>query len=354
MIEVPQSTINWLLSEEIPPVKYLTLKNLLEREEAEKEVETAGANINNYFVIQEILKNKDTFWGKDAHLYRKYLGGYWQLIFLSDFNADGSHPDIKYGCEYILNDKKWYDYLKKGWIHCLAANILRSLNTLGYGHHEKVREGYNLLANKIINDNGIECPAMDYSVIPRCFMAVPKLVNAFNAAAEKNEIIIKANEILIEQLLEREVYKYLPHYNDIWKKEILGNLDNNFRENPEGAKTKAAYLRQKRERYLKKYGRGENTPKPGWLKFGFPMHYNSNILEALAVLADAGVKYDERMKSALDVLKDTADDEKRWKMQFSLNGKMWTDVEKKGKPSRWITYEALYVLKHFEGIKISG
>jgi len=37
-----------------------------------------------------------------------------------------------------------------------------------------------------------------------------------------------------------------------------------------------------------------------------------------------------------------------WKLENSLNGKMWVDVEEKGKPSKWITYFALYVLNHFE------
>jgi hypothetical protein len=36
-------------------------------------------------------------------------------------------------------------------------------------------------------------------------------------------------------------------------------------------------------------------------------------------------------------------------MENSLNGKMWVDVEEKGKPSKWITYFALYVLDHFGG-----
>ena len=155
MIKIPTSTIDWLLSEKIPPVKYLTLKNLLDRKEDEKEVRTARENINNYDITREILKNKETFWGKDIHLYRKYTGGFWQLIFLSDFNADGSHPDIKFGCEYVLSSKKWHDYLKKGWVHCLVANILRSLTTLGYGNHEKVRENFNLLAKEIVDDKGL-------------------------------------------------------------------------------------------------------------------------------------------------------------------------------------------------------
>ena len=35
----------------------------------------------------------------------------------------------------------------------------------------------------------------------------------------------------------------------------------------------------------------------------------------------------------------------RWLMKHSLNGKMWADIEVKGKPSKWITLRALRVLK---------
>ena len=36
-----------------------------------------------------------------------------------------------------------------------------------------------------------------------------------------------------------------------------------------------------------------------------------------------------------------------WKLENSLNGKMWVDVEKKGQPSKWLTLTALRVLTHF-------
>jgi hypothetical protein len=32
-------------------------------------------------------------------------------------------------------------------------------------------------------------------------------------------------------------------------------------------------------------------------------------------------------------------------MKHSLNGKMWADIEAKGKPSKWVTLRALRVLK---------
>jgi hypothetical protein len=34
-------------------------------------------------------------------------------------------------------------------------------------------------------------------------------------------------------------------------------------------------------------------------------------------------------------------------MRNSLNGKMYGDVEAKGRPSKWITLRALQVLEHF-------
>jgi len=35
----------------------------------------------------------------------------------------------------------------------------------------------------------------------------------------------------------------------------------------------------------------------------------------------------------------------RWKMEYTYKGKTWVDIEKRGKPSKWITLRALRVLK---------
>jgi hypothetical protein len=77
MCTVDQRVIDWLLRGDIPPVKYLTLKNLLSRSERSAAVRTARKEMNNYHVIQTILKHRQKFWGEDSHLYRNYLGGYY-------------------------------------------------------------------------------------------------------------------------------------------------------------------------------------------------------------------------------------------------------------------------------------
>ncbi len=45
-------------------------------------------------------------------------------------------------------------------------------------------------------------------------------------------------------------------------------------------------------------------------------------------------------------------DNGRWKLDDSLNGKMLADIERKGKPSKWITLRAMTVLQHFKRILI--
>ena len=105
---------------------------------------------------------------------------------------------------------------------------------------------------------------------------------------------------------------------------------------------------KKRDEFLKQHGLGRRKPKPGWLKFGFPLHYNSDILEALVALVHLGISMNPSLKKAIQVIKEKMTTEGKWIMENSLNGKMWVDIEEKGKSSKWLTYFSLYILQHFE------
>ncbi len=82
-----------------------------------------------------------------------------------------------------------------------------------------------------------------------------------------------------------------------------------------------------------------------WFKFGFPLSYTSDVLETLMVLSEAGYARDPRLAPAIDLVLSKRDADGRWALRHSLNGKMWIDIEKRGKPSKWITLRALRVLK---------
>jgi hypothetical protein len=82
-----------------------------------------------------------------------------------------------------------------------------------------------------------------------------------------------------------------------------------------------------------------------WFKLGFPLSYWSDILETVEVLVDLGYGDDARLVKVYQLIMNKQDDQGRWRLENSLNGKMWVDIEKKGQPSKWITLRVLRVLK---------
>jgi hypothetical protein len=86
--------------------------------------------------------------------------------------------------------------------------------------------------------------------------------------------------------------------------------------------------------------------KPGWLKFGFPLMYQTDALELLGILAKLGYK-DERMQEAVDLVVSKQDIQGRWKLENTFNGKTQVSIESQGQPSKWITLKALTALKHY-------
>lgn len=88
--------------------------------------------------------------------------------------------------------------------------------------------------------------------------------------------------------------------------------------------------------------------KPGWLRFGFPLMYQTDVLEILGILTQLGCR-DARMQEAVDLVVSKQDAAGRWKLANTFNGRFQADVEEKGNPSKWITLNALRALKRYYG-----
>jgi hypothetical protein len=74
--------------------------------------------------------------------------------------------------------------------------------------------------------------------------------------------------------------------------------------------------------------------------------YQTDVLEVLGILTGLGVK-DERMQEAVDLVLAKQDEQGKWKLESTFNGRFQTNIEQKGKSSKWITLNALKVLKRF-------
>ena len=67
----------------------------------------------------------------------------------------------------------------------------------------------------------------------------------------------------------------------------------------------------------------------------------------MSALATVGVPMSEGLENPLQVIRDKRTADGVWRLEKSLNGQMWVDVEVKGQKSKWITLLALIVLDHF-------
>ncbi len=85
--------------------------------------------------------------------------------------------------------------------------------------------------------------------------------------------------------------------------------------------------------------------KQSWLKLGFPWFYGYNILRGLDVLTKLGYAEDDRLSDAVQILLQKQQDDSTWILESTPVGRMQTNIEAKGKPSKWITLIALRVLK---------
>jgi hypothetical protein len=75
--------------------------------------------------------------------------------------------------------------------------------------------------------------------------------------------------------------------------------------------------------------------------------WNTDALEILLILAKLGY-WDTRMQDAMDLVLSKPDDEGKWSLETTYNGRFLVNIEQKGKPSKWVTLNALRALKYLD------
>jgi len=318
----------WLLEEENPSVRYFTLTDIWGKPQTNPEVRQAKKEIMEKGVVPRILakQREGGYWGKkeDFYVRAKYKGTVWQLFVLAELGADGKDERVRKACEFVLGisqDRQSgsFSYLgtsEEGGFHhavlpCLTGNMVWSLIKFEHLENPRVQRGIEWIAKYQRFDDGDGKAPKGWPYDKRepcwgkhtCYLGIVKALKALAEIPEARRTV------------------------DV--KHVIG----------QGAE----YLL--RHRLFKRSHNLSQVIKPKWTRFGFPLMWNTDALEMAGLLTRLGYR-DSRMQEAIDLILSKQDKQGRWPLEETFNGRFLVNIEQKGKPSKWVTLQALRVLKN--------
>lgn len=341
---VPAETIEWLLEAENPAVAVMTRRTLLGEEDSDASTALWGRR-NTYAPVTSILdaQHDDGSWDEPGRDYQKYRGSLWQVVFLGELWADCADERVSRGAEYAFSRQKpnggWSANPKASYeMPCLTANVGRGLARMGWREDPHVVHALASIADGYQRLGFLGCSDMSpMSLNGYCHMLAPKVLLFLGEVPHAlwPEGTGELREVCLEAMRDKEIFRSLPEEFKQFQAEVW----------PLSSKERPAA----RDRFITEHQPLHYGDKPGWLRFGYPLSYNSDALEALQALMAVGETPREEYRTAIEAVRSTADAQMRWKMRKSFNGKMIANVEKKGAPSKWLTLRALQVLAWAEG-----
>jgi len=280
-------------------------------------------------IVPKILagQKEGGYWEEpeDFYIRTKYRGTVWQLIILAELGADGNDPRIDRVCEFVLESSQdrqsgGFSYRgsregggqHSGVIPCLTGNMVWSLIRLGRLHDVRVQRGIDWITAYARFDDGERRAPKEWPYEKRepcwgkhtCHSAAAKFLKAL---AEIPEGERSAD---VRRTIDGATEYFLRHH--IFKRSHDPTKD----------------------------------LKPKWTKIGFPTMWDGDALEVFGTLARLGCR-DPRMQDAADLIVSKQDAQGRWTLENTYNGKFRVNIERKDRPSKWVTIHALRALKRW-------
>ena len=287
----------WLLDPENPSVRYWTLVELLDWPGTDPEVQETRAAIAQQPLVKEIfaLQRPEGHWGDDEtkpHTAQGAVGALSLLYVL------GAAPDRRTaaGCDSFLkncqHESGGFSMTRKqrsGIFPCTTGEHLRFLVYFGLGDDPRVRVAFSFLIESMSGEHVLDCGRYQHR---DCLWGAIAALNGLAA--------LPANM-----------------HSEQSKSVVAGLAD---------ALLDARYDFE-----------GEHKR---WLTFGVPRAWD--LLSALKALAAHGYARDPRFAPLLKRVLHRQDDQGRW-LCGSVS-RTWP-IEKRNQPSKWVTLDALRLLK---------
>lgn len=305
----------WLLEPDNPSARYLTLTGLLGHRAEGPEGQAIRSTIPDRGPARAILDAQwpEGYWMRPGIGYSpKYKATVWQVIFLAALGAPHTEA-IERACIYVLENSRLPDgrfsaqKTAQGAVACLNGNLVRAMRQLGCDD-PRLDESLEALAEMVVLD-AFCCRFNAASPFPTrmrdglpCTWGAIKALGAFAEVPEerRSPAVKAAIEAGVEFLLEGDL--------------VAGGYP------------------------------AATEPSPLWHRFGFPLGYTSDLLEALEVLGKLGIEHHPRQAAATEIVRKKQDGSGRWQLEYTP-GHTWAGFGRLGQPSKWVTLRALRVLQ---------
>jgi hypothetical protein len=298
---------HWLLEESNPSIRYFTLRWLLDKSESDPEVVAASQMIAQSSPIQKILKRQRPagYWGSDSRAHHGTTG-YMILFMWLGYRGNGAvSKAMDYRINGCLLDDGAYGIELKGRTFlapCHGADLLRQMLWYGYLDDPRTRALLEWLL-RIQNVEGA-WPCVSKVKPFSCLWATA--------------VVLRAYRDLPSDWLTVKVVESRHRAIDLF-------LNSNL------------------------YQQKQSKTSPRWFQFGFPLRFDTDILEVLELVAPFVTPEDERIQEGISLVMEKQDEKGRWPCEKHPNGGMWINkfvaLEEIGKPSKWVTLHALKMLK---------
>lgn len=328
----------WLLEEENPAVRYMTLRDILDA--GEKELSAARTRAHREGPIATILENMNPegYWITPGLGYNpKCKSTVWSIISLAQLGAS-IEEDKRIGtaCAYFLDHALAKGGQFTAWKPsdmglCLQGNMLSSLPELGC-KDKRLDTAYAWTARRLtgedlphkLNADGL-APAEG---VPGPFRSLKFITDPLFGCRTNKGLSCAWAGVSVMMAFSR-----LPaeHRTGLINRAIAAGVDYFFSTDPATA-----------DFHDSKSG----VPDGKWWQFKFPDFYATDILKMAEALTALGYGSDPRLAHTLTMIRDKQDDNGRWPLDYvDNNRKMWVKYGSAGKPNKWITLRALRVLK---------
>jgi len=287
----------WLLDPEDPSIRYWTLIDILDRPVSDPEVQEARAAITQQLLVKELfaLQHPEGYWGDDE---TKPYTAQGAVAALNLLHMLGVTPDkhTAAGCdsflEFCQHESGGFSMTKKlrsGIFPCTTGEHFPFLVYFGLGDDRRVGAAFAFLIEDMSTNDALDCGRYQHQ---DCL---------WGAIAALNGLAVLPTDMRSAQ--SKRVVKRLA--NEL--------LDANYDFEGEHKR---------------------------WLTFGVPRAWD--LLSALKALAAHGYARDSRFVSLLKLMLNRQDEQGRW-LCGSVS-RTWR-INGRNQPSKWITLDALRVLK---------